>query len=109
MSKVAFISQPMHGFTQEEVDSRRHEAIKHLTKQGYTVANPSGELITEDTVPADVTHPGLYALGFAINDLARSDVAYFLEGWRQYRGCEFEHSVCRQYGIPCIYEVRTHG
>lgn len=108
MSKVVYISQPMHGFTQDEIDERRRKAVEYLEGLGYIVVNPMAVIVTEDAAPESVLNPGVYALSQSIRELSCADVAYFLIGWNQYKGCEIEHVVARQYGVTCVYEVNDN-
>lgn len=116
MKKIAFISQPMRVVPQEEVERRREEAVSYLKEHGYTVINPDikpsiaeGCMVKDLGRPIVVKHPDIQGLSSAISALSGADVAYFLDGWKSQRGCELEHSICRLYGVPCIYEVKNNG
>lgn len=116
MKKVAFISQPMRFVSQEEVERRREEAVQYLTEQGYEVVNPfiipsvsEGCVVNNLGRQVIVKQPDIQGLSMGISDLSGADVAYFMDGWKSQRGCELEHSICRLYGVPCIYEVKSNG
>ena len=52
--------------------------------------------------PEDVSASGVWWLGKSLELLAKADVAYFVDGWQDYRGCRIEHTVCKEYGIKTI-------
>lgn len=97
--KKLFISQPMRGFTDEEILKARQKAIAEAEKaigekvevlesffEGF---NPTGNI------------PVAY-LGKSISLLAEADIVYFGKGWNEARGCKIEHEVAKQYGIKTI-------
>ncbi|MDB2103999.1 hypothetical protein PMW00_13335 [Clostridium paraputrificum] len=99
--KKLFISQPMRGFTDEEILKTREEI---RIKAEKTIGEPV-ELI--DSFIKD--YPGeinkvipVYYLGKSIQFLSQADVAYFGGDWRTARGCLIEHEVAVQYGIDRI-------
>lgn len=98
MIKV-FISQPMVDKTNDDIQYERDMAISKLKKL-YT--EPI-EII--DSFFKDVPHDAkpLWYLGESIKLLGTADIAYFCEGWEQYRGCTIEHECAVRYGIKCIY------
>ena len=40
----------------------------------------------------------------SIKDLAAADVAYFVSGWDEFRGCRIEHMCAVDYGVDRIEE-----
>lgn len=95
--KKVFISQPMKGREEIDIINERDAAIAELEKQfgepvekvqSYSPANKNG-------------HP-LINLGMSIQCMAEADIAYFLEGWENARGCKIEHECAKQYGIEVI-------
>lgn len=84
--KLAMISQPMNGLTDEEIEETRERAIKFLKKNGYKVVN----------IP-------LCYLAKSLENMSLCDVAYFCDGWENYRGCRIEHEVAEAYGVDIIY------
>ena len=97
--KKLFISQPMRGFTDEEILKARQKAIAEAEKaigekvevlesffEGF---NPTGNI------------PVAY-LGKSISLLAEADIVYFGKGWNEARGRKIEHEVAKQYGIKTI-------
>ena len=72
-----FISQPMNGKTDEEIIHERNVAIRRAKS-----------LLKEDVQVTD--------------SLSTADIAYFAVGWDKERGCEIEHAICVNCGIPTI-------
>lgn len=98
MIKV-FISLPMRGRTDEEILKRRDEAFEFIKK-----SLPECELI--DTFVNDTygeKHPGLQCLGKSLQMLDEADGIWFLDGWKDARGCRIEHECAKAYGIPTYY------
>ena len=101
--KKLFISQPMKGFTDEEILKAREEI---RVKAEKTIGEPV-ELI--DSFMRK--YPGeknkvipVWYLGKSIQFLSQADVAYFGGEWRNARGCKIEHEVAKEYGIDRIEE-----
>lgn len=72
-----FISQPMKGKTDEEIIHERNVAIRRAKS-----------LLIDDVQVTD--------------SLSTADIAYFAVGWDKDRGCEIEHAICVNCGIPTI-------
>lgn len=99
-----FISQPMRGKTDEEIEREREELIA-IAKAVYA---DRGEVEVIDSffkgglnVPAGVKAP-LYYLSKSLELLATADVAIFAKDWREARGCRIEHECGKQYGVSTI-------
>ena len=99
-----FISQPMRGKSDEEIESEREDLIA-IAKAVYA---GRGEVEVIDSffkgrldVPADAKAP-LYHLGKSLELLATADVVIFAERWRDARGCRIEHECAKQYGVSTI-------
>lgn len=99
-----FISQPMRGKTDEQIESEREDLIA-IAKAVYA---GRGEVEVIDSffkgglnVPAGAKAP-LYHLGKSLELLATADVVIFAEGWRDARGCRIEHECAKQYGVSTI-------
>ena len=41
----------------------------------------------------------LWFLGKSLELLSTADIAYFANGWEEYRGCSIEHKCAMEYGI----------
>ncbi len=96
--KKLFISQPMKGKTDEEILEERQKAIKSAEKM---VGEPV-EVIDSffQNAPADAKP--LWFLGKSLELLAGADIAYFVKGWQDARGCKIENTCAIEYGIPVI-------
>lgn len=99
-----FISQPMRGKSDEEIESEREDLIA-IAK---AVCAGRGEVEVIDSffkggldVPAGATAP-LYYLSKSLELLATADVAIFAEDWREARGCRIEHECAAEYGVTRI-------
>ena len=99
-----FISQPMRGKSDEEIESEREDLIA-IAKAVYA---GRGEVEVIDSffkggldVPAGAKAP-LYYLGKSLELLATADVAIFAEDWREARGCRIEHECADGYGVTRI-------
>lgn len=99
-----FISQPMRGKSDEEIESEREELIA-IAKAVYA---DRGEVEVIDSffkgglnVPAGVKAP-LYYLSKSLELLATADVAIFAKDWREARGCRIEHECADGYGVARI-------
>lgn len=93
--KVAMISQPMNGLTEEEIEETRKKARRHLERLGYKVAETY-------TSKAEKENP-IYCLSLALETMAQCEAVYFCEGWEDYRGCRIEHEVAKTYDLDIIY------
>lgn len=104
--KVAMISQPMNGLTNEEIEETRERAIKFLKKNGYKVVNT---LFTDDWYSESameergVVNIPICYLAKSLENMSLCDVAYFCDGWENCRGCRIEHEVAEAYGVDIIY------
>lgn len=99
--KRLFISQPMKGKTDEEILLVREKAIKSAKeKLGEPV-----EVIDSffQNIPTDGNR-ALWCLGKSLELLSTADVAYFAEGWEDYRGCKIENTCAIEYGIDVVVE-----
>lgn len=99
-----FISQPMRGKSDEEIESEREDLIA-IAKAVYV---GRGEVEVIDSffkggldVPAGAKAP-LYYLSKSLELLATADVAIFAEDWREARGCRIEHECADGYGVARI-------
>lgn len=99
-----FISQPMRGKSDEEIESEREDLIA-IAKAVYA---GRGEVEVIDSffkgglnTPAGAKAP-LYYLSKSLELLATADVAIFAKGWREARGCRIEHECADGYGIARI-------
>ena len=98
MSKMnVFISQPMNGKKTEEIEWEREQLVKELKRY-----------LGEDIKILDIfSHfaedvPSLVYLGRSLEVLAKADLAVFMDGWENARGCRIEHQAAKDYGIPTL-------
>ncbi len=102
-NKIAMISQPMKGLSDEEIEKVKAKATEILNKMGYEVINT---FFKNDFDDHDFTKgtPGVYFLAKSIEKMTVCDLVYFCKGWKDARGCRIEHEVAKEYGIPIIEE-----
>ena len=98
-----FISQPMNGKTNEEIEDERKHIINRLTLQ-FARENEHIEII--DSFFKDAPHNAkpLWYLGESIKLMSEADIAFFCDGWQIARGCQIEHDCALEYGIDTMYE-----
>ena len=96
--KKLFISQPMRGKTDEQILLERAKAIQ---KAKVEIGEEVEVIETFYTDFSNDAKPLEY-LARSIQDLAKSDIAYFVKGWQEARGCRIEHECAVQYGIDRI-------
>ena len=99
--KKLFISQPMKGKTNEEIEAERAKAVE----EAKAVLNDDVEVIDSFFKDAPVDARPLWFLGKSIELLSVADAAYFAKDWDKYRGCKIEHSCAVEYGIKVIEYV----
>lgn len=89
-----FISQPMKDKTNEEIKEERAKIINEVQEK-------FGEVEVIDSFFENAPHDAkpLWFLGKSLELLSTADVAYFANGWENYRGCKIEHECAVQYGI----------
>lgn len=96
--KKLFISQPMKGKTNEEIEAERAKAME----EAKAVLNDDVEIIDSFFKGAPADARPLWFLGKSIELLSTADAAYFAKDWDKYRGCKIEHSCAVEYGIKVI-------
>ena len=99
--KKLFISQPMRGFSDEEILKAREEILIKAEKKIGEPVELIDSFIEEDTKEINISIP-VYYLGKSIDFLSQADIAYFGEGWKNARGCKIEHEIAVQYGIDIL-------
>ena len=103
MVKV-FISQPMNGKSEEEIQRTREKAIASIRKDLKDFGEEAEVLESyfEDYNPDAGCVPLKY-LAKSIELLADADWACFADDWEHARGCRIEHACALSYGIPIVY------
>lgn len=95
-----FISQPMHGKSDEEILAEREEAIKEATKLvKWDMGVGDVEVIDSFIRDAPEGAKPLWFLGKSLELMADADVVYFAEGWQKARGCRLEYECARAYKV----------
>lgn len=95
--KKLFISQPMKDKTDEEILAERNRIIEECKREHVDV-----EVIDSffENAPHDARP--LWFLGKSLELQSTADIAFFAEGWKEYRGCKIEHECAVQYGIEIV-------
>lgn len=98
-----FISQPMNGKTNEEIESHRNHIISRLESQ-FARENEQIQII--DSFFKDVPHDAkpLWYLGESIKLMSEANVVFFCNSWQTARGCQIEHDCALEYDIDTMYE-----
>ena len=96
-----FLSQPMRGFTDEEIIARREEDIKQLKK--YFKDEPFEVIDTLFKEEATAKNPAVEYLTRSIAELANADYIAMSYDFESARGCLIEHKIADEYGIEKIY------
>ena len=100
--KKLFVSQPMKDKTDDKILKEREIAIKKAEEK----IGESVEVIDSffQSAPADARP--LWFLGKSLELLSTADVAYFVDGWTDARGCRVEHLCALEYGIDIIHDEK---
>lgn len=93
-----FISQPMNGKTNEEIEDKRDSIISRLSE------NECVEIIDSFFKDEPYEALPLWYLGESIKLMSEADVVFFCDGWQTARGCQIEHDCALEYGIDTMYE-----
>lgn len=99
-----FISQPMNGKTELEIDIERNKAADYIWSiypdatimdSFFNKNHPFSQIVPKNA-------PSLEWLALSLMFLAKSNKAYFVDGWENARGCVIEHMCCEEYGIEIM-------
>lgn len=106
MAVNVFISQPMNGKTNEEINEVRTNAMKEIKS---ILGEDEDVRILEPLDPVLKTKPvsekdHLWCLGKSLQTMAIADHVYFADGWKNKRGCVIEHQCAQLYGLNIIKE-----
>ena len=107
MDKVAMISMPMNGLTDEEMNKNFNKAKSFLEQFGYKVIDTvfSGSDFSENTLEIKhIKQRGVYFIAKSLEAMSYCDVVYFCKGWKNARGCQIEHQVAKNYNVGILYE-----
>lgn len=103
----AMLSQPMNGFTDEEIVATRERAISALTELGYEIINTyfTDEWYSKDSMTQRrVINIPICFLAKSVDNMSKCNAVFFCKGWENARGCKIEHEIAKQYGVVIIYE-----
>lgn len=96
-----FLSQPMRGFTDEEIMARREKDIEQLKK--HFGDKPFEIIDTLFKEEATAKNPAVEYLARSIAELANADYIAMSYDFESARGCLIEHKIADEYGIEKIY------
>lgn len=88
----------MRGKTDKEILVERNKAIKDAQE----ILGEPVEVLESFFQNAPVEAKPLWFLGKSLELLSAADVAYFVTGWQNARGCRIEHECAVEYGIDRI-------
>lgn len=97
--KRVFISQPMNGLSDEEIEKARAETVRQIKEyfkdEEVEIADSFFKGAPHDAKP-------LWFLGKSFEVLSTCDVAVFAGDWSDKRGCKMEFSAA------CAYMIDTY-
>lgn len=94
MTVKIYISQPMHGRSNEEIEQERND-IMSIAKDEF------GEEAREiASFFKNSTFSSIELLGMGISMMAKADKVYFTPGWEDTYRCRVEHYICENYDVP---------
>lgn len=86
-----FISQPMRGKTDAEIEAERSKIIEEAKRRFGDV-----DVIDSFFKGQDTSNP-ILCLSKSLEKLAGADVVWFAPGWECANGCTIEHEVAKRY------------
>lgn len=95
--KTVFIAQPMRDRSYEELMAERRQVVRILLEK-------FGPVNVLDTLFSHKVGQGrpLEYLGEGIKYLSEAELAVFVPGWEEARGCRVERLCCEEYGIEIL-------
>ena len=100
-AKQVFVSTPMDGKSDDEINEAIVNAMERLRKMpGMENVYLIQSVFKFD--PPEGADPGLWYLGQSISLLASADGVVFTEGWDDARGCRSEYDCAKRYGKEII-------
>lgn len=94
-----FISQPIHGRSDEDIRQERDMVMEKL-REKYGEDAPVTELHSLFKAGTDLS--ALSCLGRSLELMGQADAAVFCQGWQDARGCRLENMCAVEYGVPII-------
>lgn len=98
-----FISMPMKAKSTEQVRVEMGKVFDYISKK-----LPDAELVDSiiDGADKDIAikgdDVGVWYLGESIKRMAEADIVFFVNNWKDFRGCQTERLVADRYGKFCI-------
>lgn len=107
------ISQPMNGRRNDDIKKEREEIIERFKRLHIDVIDSLIE-DTADPKTYNEYHPALYYLARSIELMGQVDAVYFVDGWREARGCRIERRIAEEYNVKIlessfIYPEKNRG
>lgn len=97
-----FISQPMRGRTQSEIEAERDELFADVASMYAERGEDCREVPSYFGPKGERQMTPLECLGKSIELMAHADVAVFAKGWQDARGCRIEHMCAQEYGVEIV-------
>ena len=88
----------MKGRTEKEILDQRKQIEEYIKSE----VNYEVKILDSYVESAPDECNPVFFLGLSLQFLSQADLAVFLEGWEDARGCRIEHQVCEEYNIPNI-------
>lgn len=98
-----FISMPMKAKSTEQVRVEMNKVFDYIKSK-----LPEAELIDSIIDGADKTialkgdDMGIWYLGKSIQILSEADIVFFVNNWKEFRGCSIEREIAEKYGKFCV-------
>ncbi len=102
------ISQPMNGFTDEQIHETRNRFLQFAKKENLEPLNTyfKDEWYSQDSMNLrGIVQIPVCFLAKSLEKMSECNIVYFANGWENARGCKIEHEVALQYGLEIIYEA----
>lgn len=108
--KVAMVSLPMNGLSEEEVkhtyNQKTYELLHNYGFDATVHTLFEGPEFTDEALKENgVKNIPLYFLAKSLERMAECDMVYFCKGWENARGCQMEYEAASKYGIGILTEV----
>ena len=103
LDKSVFLSLPMRGFSNAQIDANIAGMISALEAAGYLRSEMYNNFYEKLEDEYDYTNPRVALLSRAIEKIGKCDAVAFLEGWENANGCVVEHEVAKRYGLEILY------
>lgn len=97
-----FISQPMNGLSESEIRTTRDSCEKAIMNNFADVEIIDSYISDRIIRQEDGVSIPIQYLGHSILLLAEAQLAVFIDGYQEARGCQIEYMVCEKYDIPTL-------